>query len=313
MVEHFRSVSRSEYFSELGDVGRKVQRRNRLLNEWRSLRGRLGYLARTRRALEHRISYAGIIERVQIGEQIRLIDQETQRIYPQMNHIRHTEIPILDEDMERERRKIAEKIPPPPIPKTLIAIIDSATGFQIRYLEEKYHGSQVWLYDEEQKSFIATVNNIRIEYTYSVETDGHESFLAEVTCWTTIRAEDINHKETIKDITDRLIKKAENWFIKKFSPGESTFGGPIPRKAIKPDFSIQTEGKFEGTIKTWFMTVLGEWKQGPKVIKIGIGYYTTDDTEPRFPNARIFAEYSHEDEPKWNHRLPITGEEIIDP
>ena len=180
MAERKREVSREEWFREIGDVGRKVQRGKRLLREWRSLRGRLGYLARTRRALEHRIPYVDIIERVRIGEQIRLIDQETQRIYPQMNYIRNTELPALDEEIERERRVIAEKIVPPPVREERVAD-EECTGYDIFYdLDDKIYNIR----DPETRELIRRENKICMELTASIETGGGHDVpvVVEITC-----------------------------------------------------------------------------------------------------------------------------------
>lgn len=111
-----REVTRTEYFRELGLLSGKIRRRRALRSEYYSLMGRIGALARTTTALIRRIPYADIIEKVIIGTRIRTLDSERTRLLTQMRHIRTTELPILEEDIGRERREFALKIVPPPPP-----------------------------------------------------------------------------------------------------------------------------------------------------------------------------------------------------
>lgn len=209
-AERRRKVSRSEYMRELGVLSGKTRRRRRLLSEWRSLRGHLGYLARTRRALEHRIPYAGIIERVQIGERIRLIDQETQRIYPQMNHIRHTELPILDEEIEKERREIAKKIPPPPVREERVAD-EGCSGMDIFFdLDDKIYNVR----DPDTRELIRREDKICLELTASIDTEeGHDVPVAvEITCTCYVTKLDLS--TLIK--TEKKVEQAlRNWLIEQ--------------------------------------------------------------------------------------------------
>jgi len=56
-----------------------------------------------------------IVERVRIGERIAEIDRVSELIRAQMRHIYYTELPVLDEEIDRERRELAQKIIPPPL------------------------------------------------------------------------------------------------------------------------------------------------------------------------------------------------------
>ncbi len=203
----------------------------------------------------------------------------------------------------------------PVIPKPIVAVVDSRTGYLITYFEEEYEGSQVWLYDEERKTVIEAVEAIRLEKTFSVDTEGHESLLAEVTAYTIIKAEDMNHEHTIKDITDELERKAVSWFLEKFT-NVTKEGIPIvPKFTITEDFTIQEreeEALYEMSIIQWFMTVAGEWEEKPRILKAGFGAYTTTE-KPIWRTARIYVEYAHELEPRAAHRIPPEEFEEIDP
>jgi len=114
-----RVVTWAEWTSERGRLGAKALKRKRLRSEYMSLMGRISGLAREERRLIRRIPYADIIERVIIGTRLRTIDSERPRLLTQMRHIRTTELPILEEDIARERREFALKIVPPPPPPPL--------------------------------------------------------------------------------------------------------------------------------------------------------------------------------------------------
>jgi len=228
-----------------------------------------------------------------------------------------TEIKRQHEQIRRLEAEIAVKIIIVIPPKPIVAVVDSMTGHLIVYLDEPYKDRQVWLYHEEEKEYIEAVESVKIEYTFSVETEGHEDIFAEVTAWTIIKATDLNHRHAIKDTTNRLIAKAEEWFYRKFAPppGEALFGGPIPKTAFHPDFTIQQReerAKHEGYIKQWYMEVTGEWTQRPRILKKGIGYYTTTE-KPTWTNVFIYCEWAHEEEPHGTHRLPREAFEQIDP
>ena len=231
------------------------------------------------------------------------------------------ELEVLYRQILVKIREILPPPPPPPPPKPIVAVVDSTTGFLITYYEkevtyEKETG-RVWLYDEERKELVRKVRNVRVEYTSAVETDGHEYLIAEVTCWTIIKAEELNHKHAIKDITDRLIDKAKRWLLNYFTLYTKEGIPVVPNFRIIDDFDIQRrekpeEARFEGAIKQWYLTVTMAWEQKPKIIKAGVGYYDTDETEPHWTRAHIFVEYSHAEEPHPAHRHPPTWE-IIDP
>jgi len=219
-------------------------------------------------------------------------------------------------------REIQREIPPP-VPKPLVGVIDSTTGYKIMLLdaeltverEGKMLKGWVWLYDEVEKEYVEPAENVRVEFTASVETEGNEDLGAEITGWTIVYGIELDGKHAIKDKVDQLIKKIIDWFYKKFAPppeGEAWFGGPVPKESMVPDFTIQERektAKFEGTIQQWAMTLEG-WVEQPRVIKAGIGFYSTDETDPHFPITRVYAEYAHEEEPIGTDKLP---EELIDP
>jgi hypothetical protein len=196
----------------------------------------------------------------------------------------------------------------PPLPKPLVAVVDSKTGFLIEYLEKPYRESSCWLYDEEKREFVEPVTAIKIEKTFSVDTEGHESLLAEVTAWTIIACEDLPN---VKSITEEVRRKAIKWFIDKFTNYTREGTAVIPNFKISEDFDIQrrAEGaKYEMQIIEWYLTVTGEWTEKPRILKEGFGAYTTDET-PTYPTVEVYVEYSHEEEPHPAHRLPPTGEE----
>lgn len=113
MPERWRKVSLSEYMSELGRLSGKTRRKRRLQREWRSFRGRLGALARQDTLLRRRVPFVGTVTRVEIARRRSEIAKESEAIRTQMRHIRYTELPILDEEIDAERRLLSEKIVPP--------------------------------------------------------------------------------------------------------------------------------------------------------------------------------------------------------
>jgi len=129
-----RVVTWAEWASERGRLGAKALKRTRLHSEYFSLMGRISGLARERSRLLRRVPYAGVIECVIIFTRIRGIDSERERVLTQMRHIRTTELPILEEDIARERREFVLKIVPPPPPPPL-----------------KLHRVKIRLYNEERK------------------------------------------------------------------------------------------------------------------------------------------------------------------
>jgi hypothetical protein len=148
----------------------------------------------------------------------------------------------------------------------------------------------------------------------SVETGGHESFIGELTGWTIIDSEELSD---IGDIVDELIDKTEDWFYRKFAPppeGEALFGGPIPKEAIKPDFTIQEHehgAKYEDGIQEYEMTLTGEITK-KMIMKKGVGFYANpNETWPKWRQAKVYVEYAHEDETLGVAHSPM--EEIIDP
>jgi len=239
-------------------------------------------------------------------ERLRYWTREQNSIIQELNRLR---VQISVED-ERIRRKIIKPKPPPPVlPQPLIAVLDSMTGYLITYLAEPVLDEQVWLVDEEKQRYVEVVKQVQVEYTFSVETEGHEDVAAEVTAWTIIQGKDLNHGGAIKDITEQLIRRAEDWFYKLFAPpdlgGTAQFGGPIPISSFYADFTIQErekDARFQGEIHEWQRTLKGVEKL-PKVIKRGIGYYITKE-DKLWPRVLGFAEWGHDEESVGTHRIP---------
>ena len=100
-----REVTRAEYFRELGLLSAKARRRRALRSEY-----------------YHYMSL------------IRWRPEERPRWLAAMRHIRTTELPILDEEIARERRELALKIVPPPPPPP-----------------PKLHRIKIRIYNEERK------------------------------------------------------------------------------------------------------------------------------------------------------------------
>lgn len=171
MAERTRKVSRSEYMGELGRLSGKWRRKRRLEREWRSLRGRLGGLARSRSLLVRRLPYVDIIERVRIGERITAIDRESERLRTQMRHIRDTELPMLNEEIDAERRELSEKILPPPLREELIGD-ESCSGYDIYFdLDEKIYVVR----DPDTRELIRREYKIAVALTASIRTGvGHD-------------------------------------------------------------------------------------------------------------------------------------------
>jgi hypothetical protein len=213
-----------------------------------------------------------------------------------------------------ERERIARKIVKPPPPFPVIGVLDSVTGLKILLLNREREGSKAWLYDEERDEYLQPVETVRVEYTASIETGGHESFIGELTGWTIIDSDQLSD---VEDIISELIDKTEDWFYRKFAPppeGEAFFGGPIPKEAIKPDFTIQEHkhgAKYEDGIQEYEITLTGEIAK-KMIMKKGVGFYANpDETWPKWRQAKVYVEYAHEDEPLGKAHSPM--EEIIDP
>ena len=275
-------VTREEYYRELSAIGVKTRRRRELRSEY----------FRT-------LAY------------IRWMPWRREELLARAREIREA-IAILDEDIAYERERLARKVIVPVIP--VVGVLDSKTGLKILLLSDEYRGSRVWLYDEEKREYLQPVETVRVEYTASVETEGNESFIGELTGWTIIDGVELSD---IEDIVDELIDKTEDWFYRKFAPppeGEAWFGGPIPKTAIKPDFTIQEHeygAKYENGIQRYEMTITGEIAKR-MIMKTGIGFYANPaETRPKWRRVGVYVEYAHEDEVKGVDHPPI--EEEIDP
>jgi hypothetical protein len=274
-------TTREEYYRELSALGVKTRRRLELRSEY----------YRT-------IAY------------IRWMPWRRDELLARARAIREA-ISILDEDIAYERELIARKVIVPPV-APVVGVLDSKTGLKIILLSREHRGSRVWLYDEERREYVQTVETIRVEYTASVETGGHESFIGELTGWTIIDGDQLSD---IEGIVDELVDKTEDWFYRKFAPppeGEAWFGGPIPKEAIKPDFTIQEReygAKYEDGIQRYEMTVTGEIAKR-MIMKKGIGFYANPaETRPKWRRVSVYVEYAHEDETLGVDHPPI-GEEI---
>jgi len=179
-TERRREVSREEWFRELGLLSGKIRRRTTLRSEYFRLMGRLSALAREERTLRLRIPYAGVIERVTIGLRMSAIDAERTKLLTQMRHIRTTEIPALDEEIDRERREIAQKIVPPPVREERVAD-EECTGMDIFFdLDDKIYNVR----DPETRELIRREEKICMELTASIETGGGHDVpvVVEITC-----------------------------------------------------------------------------------------------------------------------------------
>lgn len=227
------------------------------------------------------------------------------------------EIEEVRAELERERERFERKIT---VPRPLNGVIDSVTGFQIILYEEEFEveiegerefGS-VWLYDEEEARFVQKVEAVRVEKTFSVDTSGHESLLAEVTSYTIIDSEDLTE---VKTVTDQLEEKAKNWFRNQFVNVTKDGTLVYPTFKITQDFGIQRKNEkaeYEGTIKEWMMTLEG-WVEKPRILKVGVGYYVSEE-KPTWRTCFIYVEYSHAEEPHPAHKLPRTEDyERFDP
>jgi len=221
-----------------------------------------------------------------------------------------TEQATFRSEAARIKRKVIIRPPPPGVPQKIIAVVDSRTGYMITYFDKLYREYQVWLVKEgNPDEYVQPVHRIKIEYTYSIETSGHEDMIAEITAWTIIDSLLMNHEGHIKDITEDVIGRAEAWFFNLFASqkegGKAAFGGIDRRTVFSPDFSIQEQvedAQFEGAIERWQKTLVGVQKV-PRVLKRGVGYYVTDE-DPFYPRIYIYAEWAHDDEPVGTHRLP---------
>lgn len=221
------------------------------------------------------------------------------------------EIRQVEDNLNRERARLQRKR----IIQPVIAVLDSETGYQIVLYSQEITVNQetgrAWLYDEEGQEIIESVQSVRVEKTFSIDTSGHESLLAEITAYTVIDAEDL---DDVSSITDQLEKKAKDWLLDKFT-NVTRDGVPIvPNYNMTQDFTIQErneDASYEGTIIKWMKTLEG-WTEMPRILKIGVGYYQSDD-KPTWNECYIYVEYAHGEEEKGHHRLPSDGWERFDP
>jgi len=330
-------VTRDEYEAELRELERLRSELSGLRSEydrkWARLRGivaniryneaRLAELTSRLEALRRmgwarltaaeRAEYLRLRDRLIPEARARIAYWTSQRdaviaeIYRELPEIRRLEEAVRAEE-DRIRRKII--VPPTPI----VDVVDSVTGLRIVLLREPLRGYRCWLYDDRRKEYVEPVKAVRVEYTASIETEGHEDFIGELTGYTVIDAGQLSR---ITEIVDELVEKVEDWFYRKFAPppeGEAMFGGPIPREAITPDFRIQRRehgARHEDTIHEYYVTVAGEWLSR-RVMKKGIGFYANPaEAKPKWRNVAVYVEYAHEDEVLGVDHRPIT--EVIDP
>lgn len=264
-------------------------------------------------------TYLGLIRRTRrtITTTQEAIERERDRLPTKFIMPPGMELVLADlRRLTREREKERERFQRKTLRKPIAGVIDSITGFQIMLYETAFtlrgETGRAWLYDEEKRgdaAFIHIVKAVRTEKTFSVDTKGHESLVAEVTCYSIIDSEDLTE---VKRITGSLEKKAIDWFIEQFTNYTKDGVPVVPNFTIEQDFTIQERNeaaKFEGAIKQWMQTLEG-WTEMPRILKVGIGYYQTED-KPIWNRARIYIEYAHEQRKK--RRLPSEGWTEIDP
>lgn len=323
-------VSRDEYEAELRELSRLQAELSPLRAEydkkWDRLRGAVANIRRNEarlaeltRRLEtlRRIGWARLT-RPERAEYLRLRDRlipearsridywTSQRdailaeIYREM-----PEIHRLEEAIRTERERIRRKIP-----ISLIAVVDSTTGYLIQYLEFEFKGYKCWLYDEKRNRLVEPVTAIKIEKTISLRTPGHEDLIAEITASTIIAPEDLFN---LDEITREMEFKAQKWFREEKFANVDKYGNIVLSNfKFFEDFDIQRRrgARYQMEIIEWYKTVTGEWAERPRVIKEGFGAYSTDET-PTYPTIEVYTEYSHEDEPFPAHREPPRGAEYL--
>jgi len=170
---------------------------------------------------------------------------------------------LIDEELEALRGKR---------PIQVLTVVDSRTGYDISLLARPIEGRRLWLIHPDTGQLIKPVEYVEIEWTASVETEGHEPFSkeenpCEITAQTVITEEDFLDVEMI---TGLLRRRAIDFFIE-------TFWGNIPESAVKDDFEIQQKkkgAKYEGAVKRWLFKLVEPFWEEVRVLKEGVGYYT---------------------------------------
>lgn len=210
MAERTRTVTKSEYFAELGKLSGKIRRRRHLRSTYFTLMARLSALARERTRLIRRIPYADIIERVRIGTRISEIEAEYTRVLEEMRRIHYFELAALEEDIATERTELAEKIIPPPIREEFIAD-EECSGMNIYF---DLDGKNYNVRDPDTRELIRTNDKIAMELTASISTrTGHDKpLLVEITCTTYV--EEMGLSELIA-AEKKVEEGLRNWLLDK--------------------------------------------------------------------------------------------------
>jgi len=175
---------------------------------------------------------------------------------------------LIDEEEEALRRKR---------PIQVLTVVDSRTGYDISLLAYPIEGKRLWQIHPDTGQLIKPVEYVEIEWSGSVETEGHEPFSqeenpCEITAQTVIAEEDFPDVETI---TGLLRRRAIDFFIE-------TFLGNIPESAVKDKFKIQVDkkgAKYEGAVKRWEFKLVEPFWEEVRVLKEGVGYYTYSKDE----------------------------------
>lgn len=205
-----RSVSRFEWFSELGKLSGKIRRRRRLRSEYFSLmRGIRPLVAEIRELEARRIRYppVSVVERAYITRRLEEVAREREHILAEMRHIRTTELAVLDEEIDRERREIAKKIPPPPAPPEELIGDESCSGYDIWFdLTDNIYRIR----DPDTKELIREEDKIAVALTASIRTGkGHDVPIAlEITAVTYITEMSLSEIVTLEKNLERTTM---NW------------------------------------------------------------------------------------------------------
>lgn len=179
------------------------------------------------------------------------------------------------------------------VARPLVAVIDSVTGYEIRQYDNPVMGNRVWLFNDKIGVHVSPVKNVRVEWTASVETEGHEALVAEITSYTVVSGEKLDSSFMIKDVTRRLVDESRRSFFEKFGNREFNVKDNFLMQRRPHNYHSGHGSMFEGKVIQWFVSVLGAVeKRQPEVIKEGVGYYATDEEET-YPFATIVIEYAH--------------------
>jgi len=187
---------------------------------------------------------------------------------------------LIAEEEEAIRRKR---------PIQILTVVDSRTGYDISLLAYPIEGKRVWTVHPETGQLIKPVEYVEIQWTASIETEGHEPLgkefnPCEVTAQTVLDEDDF---PKIEEVTAVLREQAIETLL------SIIFWGNIPVRAVKDDFEIQKkkkDAKYEGVVKRWFYRIEGVWEE-IKVLKEGVGYYVMSEGEVEKKELDLFEEF----------------------